>query len=88
MVATKAAIQTIGHTVKLIYFGQMLTAGGGQVASAAILLAVTLALLGTQLSRHVLDAISDAAFRLWSRRLIAAVATVSLVQGLRLQFGG
>jgi hypothetical protein len=39
------------------------------------------------LSRVLLEAIDDASFRQWSQRLIAAIAVVSLLQGLILQFG-
>lgn len=86
VIATKAAINTGGHFIKLIYFGHALLAGGGAVSPVAILLAVAAALLGTQLSRMLLEAINDASFRQWSQRLIAAIATVSLAQGLTLQF--
>ena len=88
IVATKAAINTGGHFIKLIYFGHALLAGGGAISPVAILLAVAAALLGTQLSRILLEAINDASFRQWSRRLIAAIAAVSLAQGLTLQFLG
>jgi len=87
IVATKAAINTGGHFVKLVYFGHALVAGGGAISTIAILLAIAAALLGTQLSRVLLEAIDDASFRQWSQRLIAAIAVVSLLQGLILQFG-
>jgi len=86
IVATKAAIQSIGHLIKLIYFGRLLLAEGEAISVAALLLSIAAAVLGTQLSRCLLDAISDASFATWSRRLIAAVAAVSLGQGLILQF--
>lgn len=60
--------------LKLIYFGRLLLADGGAISAAAVLLAIAAAVLGTQLSRCLLDAISDASFAAWSRRLIAAVA--------------
>jgi uncharacterized protein len=85
IVATKAAIQTLGHFVKLAYFGHQLVVGGDTVSLMAALLAIAAALLGTQLSRCLLDAVSDANFRIWTRRLIAAVATACLVQGLILR---
>jgi uncharacterized membrane protein YfcA len=89
LVATKATIQGLGHLLKVAYFGQLLTgSGSNEVAAAAVLLAIALALVGTQLSRHVLDAISDVQFRVWSRRLIAAIAAVYLVQGLLLVVDG
>jgi uncharacterized membrane protein YfcA len=86
MIATKAAIQVLGHFLKVAYFGPLLVGGADGVAPTAIVLAIALALVGTQLSRRVLDAISDAQFRSWSRRLIAAIAAVYLVQGVFLVF--
>jgi hypothetical protein len=86
IVATKATIQSIGHVLKLIYFGRLLLAEGEAISTAAVLLAIAAAVLGTQLSRCLLDAISNASFAAWSRRLIAAVAAVSLGQGFILQF--
>ena len=87
IIATKAAIQSIGHLLKLIYFGRLMLIEGGGISSSAVLLAVTAAVLGTLLSRFLLEAMSDASFALWSRRLIAAIAAISLAQGLVLQFG-
>jgi uncharacterized membrane protein YfcA len=86
MVATKAAIQVLGHFLKVAYFGQLLGLGADTIAPTAVILAITLALVGTQLSRRVLDAISDAQFRSWSRGVIGAVAGVYLVQGVFLTF--
>ena len=82
MVATKAAIQVLGHCLKVAYFGHVLMAGGGAIAPLMIAISVVLALLGTQLSRSVLDAISDEQFRRWTRWLIVGVSTVYLMQGL------
>ena len=83
-VATKAAVMALGHLLKVVYFGQMLLVQGDTVAPAALALAVVLAVAGTQLSRSVLDAISDAQFRRWSRALIIGIAATCLVQGLYL----
>jgi uncharacterized membrane protein YfcA len=82
MVATKATIQAFGHFLKVAYFGQLLASGADTVAPTAIALAIALALIGTQLSRRVLDAISDAQFRTWTRRLITVIAAIYLIQGL------
>jgi uncharacterized protein len=84
MVATKATIQAFGHFLKVAYFGQLLASGSETVAPTAIAVAIALALIGTQLSRHVLDAISDAQFRTWTRRLITVIAAIYLIQGLSL----
>ena len=85
-VATKAAVQVFGHALKVAYFGQML-AGGEEVAPAAAGRGDRARDGRHQLSRRVLDTISDAQFRVWSRRLIAVIATFYLIQGVVLQFG-
>jgi uncharacterized protein len=82
MIATKGAIQMFGHVLKVAYFGQFLAVGGAEVAPAALVLALALPAVGTHLSRRVLDAMSDAQFRRWTRGLIVAIATVYLAQGL------
>jgi uncharacterized membrane protein YfcA len=82
IVATKAAIQVLGHLLKVAYFGQMLAGADTGVAPVAILLAIPLAMAGTQLSRQVLEVISDAQFRRWTRGLIAILAAIYLIQGL------
>ncbi len=81
IVATKAAINTLGHFLKLGYFGHLLLSEGGEIAPVAAALAIAASLIGTRLSRSLLEIINDANFRLWSRRLIAAVATACLIQG-------
>jgi uncharacterized protein len=81
IVATKAAIQFLGHFLKVVYFGQMLAGGAADIPLAMVVLAISLALVGTQLSRHVLDALSDAQFRTWTRGLIAVIAAIYLAQG-------
>jgi len=87
VVATKAAIQLLGHFLKVVYFGQLLAGGDVTIAPLAVALAVLLAPIGTQLSKCVLDAISDAQFRSWTRSLIAVIASIYLAQGLLLLFG-
>jgi uncharacterized membrane protein YfcA len=87
IIATKAAIQSIGHVLKLIYFGRLLLVEGDDLSVTAALLAIAAAVLGTLLSRYAIDAMNDTSFALWSRRLITAIAAISLAQGVVLQFG-
>jgi len=82
IVSTKAAVQTLSHAMKLVYFGTALAVIGGDDLSATILvLAIPLAIVGTQWSRKVLDKMSDAQFRRWSRAIIMALSVVYLGQG-------
>ena len=80
IVATKATCQVIGHLTKLIYFG-------GIIDQAATLdpvlaaVAIAASMLGTTLSRRILEAMSDLQFRAWAQRLITTVAGYYILYG-------
>ena len=80
IVATKATCQVASHFVKLIYFG-------GIIDQAATLdpvlaaVAIAASMLGTTLSRRVLEAMSDLQFRTWAWRLITTVASYYILYG-------
>jgi len=88
IVATKATVQTMGHALKLAYFGTLLSLDGARLEPVGVASAVTLALVGTNASRGVLEAMSDQSFLKWSRRLIVVIAIVYLFQGLALVTDG
>src|SRR5215469_7145395 len=80
IIATKATCQVASHLTKLIYFGGIID----QAASLNPLLAlvaVGASMLGTTLSRRVLEAMSDQQFRRWANRLITAVAGYYILYG-------
>lgn len=83
VVATKAALQVFGHLFKAIYFGALI-AGSAEEAFdvAAAVLCVAMAVLGTNLSRRVLDGMTDTQFRTWSQRLVVLTGTAYLGQGM------
>jgi uncharacterized membrane protein YfcA len=80
-VATKAAVQMLGHLLKAVYFGHLL-AGGETLSLIVVIAAMPLAVAGTHLSRFVLETISETQFRTWSRYVIGAVSTIYLIQGV------
>lgn len=82
IVATKAVCQTIAHLFRIIYFGSFATAFSLSLPWWAVTVAVGLAFVGTWLASFVLDRMSDADFRAWSRRIVFAVATSFLVRGV------
>lgn len=82
VVATKAATQVFSHALKIAYFGALLAVGGDAFEPLLIAIAVLCAMLGTNLSRRLLEAMSDAQFRQWTRRIVFGTGTVYLVQGL------
>jgi uncharacterized membrane protein YfcA len=83
-VATKGVAQTFGHFLKLIYFGGIVASPEGQVPIEILAVAVATAVVGTTLSRRILEGMSDHGFRTWSQRIIAAMSAVYLGQGLYL----
>ncbi|HTP98926.1 MAG TPA: sulfite exporter TauE/SafE family protein [Casimicrobiaceae bacterium] len=88
IVATKAAVQTLGHFVKLVYFGAALAVIGGELSPLVVVMAIGLAIVGTQTSRHVLERISDEQFRRWSRGIIMALSIAYVGQGVYLLHAG
>lgn len=84
VVATKAATQVFAHALKIAYFGAMLAVDGEGVAPALFAIAVVCAMIGTTLARRLLEAMSDAQFRRWTRAIVLTMAAIYLVQGLHL----
>jgi uncharacterized membrane protein YfcA len=83
-VATKAAAQVAGHLTKVVYFGTLVAGPGGRELEQWLVMgfAAVFAVLGTTLSRRFLDAMSDLQFYRWTRRIILALGTVYIVQGV------
>ncbi len=81
IVSTKAAVQTFSHFLKLVYFGTALVMSGGGLSPWVMAMAVLLAVIGTNLSRRLLERMTDVQFIAWSRRIIVAIAAVYLAQG-------
>ena len=86
VVATKAACQVFGHGAKLAYFGGIAGGAAGVDAGLAAL-AVACSMLGTAAARRLLEAMTDAHFRLWADRLITAVACCYVIHGTALLLG-
>src|SRR5258706_2770611 len=87
VVATKAATQSLSHVVKVAYFGGVIALGTGEITPALAATIVILAFIGTTLSRKVLDRLSDASFRQWTRWTVMSLGFMYLVSGLHLAAG-
>jgi len=83
-VATKSAAMVLGHISKVAYFGLMIANPAGREPEqwAVMAFAAAFAILGTQLSRRLLDKMSDKQFYYWTRRVILALGAVYVVQGV------
>jgi uncharacterized membrane protein YfcA len=82
VVATKATVQSLSHLMKIGYFGGILAASGASVDPMLAATVVVLAVVGTSLSKQVLERISDAAFRRWTRWTVMTLGTFYLASGL------
>jgi len=80
IIATKATCQVASHFTKLIYFGSIIDQAATLDPVLAVV-AVAASMLGTTLSRRVLEAMSDQQFRRWANRLITTVASYYIIYG-------
>jgi uncharacterized membrane protein YfcA len=83
VVATKAFSQSLSHLAKIGYFGTVLAASRAELPLVLAIAVVLLAFAGTRLSRGVLERMTDASFRSWTRRTILAVGATYLAMGVR-----
>ena len=81
IVATKAAAQTFGHAVRIVYFGVLFGGADSAVEWWLALAMVGLAMVGTTLSRRVLEAMTDVDFRQWTRRTVLVIGAYYLANG-------
>lgn len=82
VVATKAISQAFGHILKIFYFGVLLTSAQGVIEWWLAAACIAFAVLGTTLSRQVLDVMTDASFRSWTRRTVMVTGLCYLITGL------
>ena len=82
VVATKAMTQSASHLLKIIYFGGVMAMAGADVSVGLAATMVILAFVGTTLSRQVLERISDAAFRKWTRWTVMSLGAIYLATGV------
>jgi uncharacterized protein len=83
VVASKAVTQTIGHLLKLTYYGGVIGAAADGVDARFLLLATLAAVLGTRLGTRLLDRLADAQFRRISRWIILGIGAWCIADGLR-----
>ena len=85
IIATKAITQTIGHLIKLIYYGQILYYSTSEQLEVPYLLfpaAVACAFTGTRGGKVVLDRLSELQFQRYSRIVIALIGCLYILKGL------
>lgn len=83
IVATKAATQVVSHAAKVVFYGATASA---MVAGdwLIVLVAAPFAIAGTNLGYHILQRLSDAGFRAWTRWIVTFIGIFYLLRGLSL----
>jgi uncharacterized protein len=83
IVANKAVTQTLGHFIKILYYGFFIGVAV-QFDIWLIAIAMTIAVAGTRAGTMVLEKWSDAQFQKVSQIIILTIATLCFIQGIRL----
>lgn len=86
VVATKAATQVLAHLAKAVVYGTALAriGGAGMPPAGIVALALPLSFAGTLAGGRILDRLSDAAFRRWTRWIVTVIGVFYLIQAVRL----
>jgi uncharacterized protein len=82
VVACKAITQTLGHLIKLGYYGVLIGAAG-ELPWWVYAAAMATAVLATRVGTRLLDRFADAAFRRVSGWVILAIGALCMLQGVR-----
>lgn len=92
VVATKAATQVLAHAIKVVFWGAPLVIAAGAVNAgetaatfpSAWLFAglIPLSLAGTWLGGRILERMTDASFRQWTKWIVTVIGVVYLVRGV------
>jgi len=82
VVATKAMTQTLSHLTKIFYFGSVVSLQRNPISPALVAMLVTLSFIGTSMSRKVLERLTDASFRQWSRWTVMSLGVAYVVWGV------
>jgi uncharacterized membrane protein YfcA len=82
VVSTKAAVQTLSHALRIVFFGALLATSDQPLGPGLAVLIVVSAIVGTTASKAVLDRITDANFRQITQRLVLVLGGCYLAAGL------
>ncbi len=83
IVASKALTQTLGHLLKLTYYGGVIRVGDAGVNPVFLGCAVLAAVIGTRLGTRLLDRFGDGDFLRISEYVILAIGLYCIGDGLR-----
>ena len=80
IIATKGICQLFGHSFKLLYFGALID-NAASVDPLLAVIAVTASMVGTALSKKVLEAMTDIQYRRWADRIIVSISVYYVAYG-------
>ena len=83
IIATKAATQVVSHAAKIAFYWQAAMVLTGW-EWGAVALAAPFAVLGTSAGYWVLQRLTDANFKSWTRLLVTAIGIYYLIRGIAL----
>lgn len=81
IIASKALTQTLGHLLKLAYYGFVVSAAE-PVSATLLLVAMAVAVVGTRLGTWLLERLPDDHFRRVSGYVILTIAGICLAKGV------
>lgn len=88
VVATKALTQLVSQIIRIIYFGSLATDVVAAIPWWAWLAFLATAIAGTSLAPLVLNRMTDAGFRKWTKVIIACFSALYVARGLWLLWEG
>ncbi len=88
IVATKAVVQISSQTMRFAYFGSIALAEGANADWRMFVVFMLLTFAGGSASARLLEGMSDAFFRLWTRRVILGLSAIYVARGLWLLWSG
>ena len=80
IIATKGICQLFGHGLKLLYFGALIDQAA-TIDPVLAGLAILASMVGTGLSKRVLEAMSDVTYRVWAERIILGISLYYVAHG-------
>lgn len=86
IVANKALTQTLGHILKIFYYG-LIIAVSSTLSAWLFVAAMMVAVAGTKIGTMALVRWNDSSFQRYSQAIILTIATICLVQGIRSLIG-
>ena len=82
VLGTKGITQTLGHLIKLSYYGTLLTSASSELHWVIFPAVIGAAMLGNTAGKFIVERISDDQFRTLGRRVICAIGAVYVSKGV------